>query len=159
MSCRVFRWWIPRLLGAGCGICVLAAGTAPDPKSLRAAGSSISESTAARATTPVSSAMEGVASWYGEEHRGKPMANGLPFDPDKFTAASWFFPLGSRVRVTLRSDRPRSVIVVITDRGPAWRFVHQGRVIDLSLAAFRQLTALNRGLASVSVEQTDPPSN
>ena len=62
----------------------------------------------------------GVASWYGEEHRGKLMANGKRFNPDKFTAASWFYPLGTKVRVTLASpSQPRrSVVVTITDRGP-----------------------------------------
>ena len=42
----------------------------------------------------------GLASWYGEAHRGRLMANGRKFDPDKLTAASWFYPLGTRVRVT-----------------------------------------------------------
>src|SRR5689334_14404996 len=53
----------------------------------------------------------GVASWYGEAHRGRLMANRQPFDPDQFTAASWFYPLGTRVRVTLRSQPERSVLV------------------------------------------------
>src|SRR5215469_18308319 len=62
----------------------------------------------------------GLASWYGEEHRGKLMANGKRFDPDKLTAASWFYPLGTKVRVSLAStSKPRaSVVVTITDRGP-----------------------------------------
>ena len=42
----------------------------------------------------------GYASWYGEDHRGRLMANGKKFNPDKLTAASWFYPLGTRVRVT-----------------------------------------------------------
>ena len=56
----------------------------------------------------------GWASWYGEDHRGKLMANGKRFDPDKPTAASWFYPLGTRVRVTVKpvsssaSQAPRS---------------------------------------------------
>src|SRR6516162_1226131 len=54
----------------------------------------------------------GLASWYGEEHRGKLMANGKRFDPDKLTAASWFYPLGTKVRVTLTSNsqNTRSVL-------------------------------------------------
>src|SRR5436190_2462740 len=81
----------------------------------------------------------GMASWYGEEHRGKLMANGKKFDPDKLTAASWFYPLGSRVRVTVGVKQPRSVLVTITDRGPAKRFVREGRIIDLTFAAFKQV--------------------
>lgn len=100
----------------------------------------------------------GVASWYGEEHRGKLMANGRRFDPDKLTAASWFYPLGTRVRVSLRNDprvlnpRPvRSVVVTITDRGPAHRLVRGGRIIDLSHAVFRRLAEPELGLVDVVV--------
>jgi rare lipoprotein A (peptidoglycan hydrolase) len=34
----------------------------------------------------------GIASWYGEQHQGRIMANGQPFDRRKLTAASWYFP-------------------------------------------------------------------
>src|SRR5262245_5419101 len=44
---------------------------------------------------------QGLASWYGEDHRGRLMANGKRFNPDRLTAASWFYPLGTKVRVTL----------------------------------------------------------
>lgn len=76
------------------------------------------------------------------------MANGQPFDPDQFTAASWFYPLGTRVRVTHCN---RAVVVTITDRGPAKRLVRQGRVIDLSHAAFAALADPDLGLIDVSV--------
>jgi len=96
---------------------------------------------------------KGFASWYGEELRGKLMANGEPFDPDKLTAASWFYPLGTRVRVTVNSPcfEPRSVLVTITDRGPAKHLVRQGRVIDLGRAAFRKLAEPDLGLVEVTV--------
>lgn len=127
--------------------------------------------TVAAAPAPTSS-MVGLASWYGEEHRGKPMANGDPFDPDKLTAASWFYPLGTRVRVSVDdSSRPaRSVLVTITDRGPNRRLVRAGRIIDLSQAAFARLAPPESGLVSVMVEPANkdaenrakspnPPSN
>src|SRR5262245_6580022 len=79
-----------------------------------------------------------LASWYGEEYRGKLMANCEPFDPDKLTAASWFFPLGTKVRVTAAGST-NSVEVIITDRGPRRDLVRQGRIIDLSCAAFERL--------------------
>ena len=96
----------------------------------------------------------GFASWYGEEHRGRLMANGRRFDPDKLTAASWFYPLGTKVRVTLDSDSEpaRSVVVTITDRGPSWDLVRGGRIIDLSHAPFRKLAKPSRGLTHVKVE-------
>jgi len=98
---------------------------------------------------------KGFASWYGDELRGKLMANGKKFDPDKLTAASWFYPLGTRVRVTIRSPEfeTRSVMVTITDRGPARRLVEQGRVIDLGRAAFKRIAAPDLGLVEVTVEQ------
>ena len=104
---------------------------------------------------PLPSEASGVASWYGEEHRGRLMANRQPFDPDKLAAASWFYPLGTRVRVTLKSTRPEetspSVVVVVTDRGPAKYLVRKGRKIDLSAAAFAQLAQRDLGLVEVTI--------
>lgn len=103
----------------------------------------------------------GFASWYGEDHRGRLMANGKRFNPDKLTAASWFYPLGTRVRVTALEDgpsskriksQPRSVLVTITDRGPAKTLVRDGRIIDLGHAAFTQLAHPDLGLVQVSVQ-------
>jgi|SRR6266404_4216002 len=95
---------------------------------------------------------EDTASWYGEAHRGRLMANGRRFNPDRLTAASWFYPLGTKVRVTLNSAaaEPRSVVVTITDRGPAYELVREGRTIDLSHAAFRQLAPPDVGLVAVT---------
>ena len=97
----------------------------------------------------------GKASWYGEQHRGKLMANGKPFDPDKLTAASWFYPLGTKVRVTLLEEKgkSRSVLVTITDRGPARNLVEEGRIIDLSHATFRKLAHPDLGLVDVKVRR------
>lgn len=99
----------------------------------------------------------GVASWYGEEHRGKLMANGKRFNPQNFTAASWFYPLGTKVRVTLASPAQpqRSVVVTITDRGPAKELVRDGRIIDLSHAPFRELAPPTLGLVAVAVRPVD----
>jgi rare lipoprotein A len=96
----------------------------------------------------------GMASWYGEDHRGRLMANGRKFNPDKLTAASWFYPLGTKVRVTLKSQdlSPRSVLVTITDRGPAKELVRDGRIIDLTHAAFKRLGRPAIGLVAVTVE-------
>jgi rare lipoprotein A len=92
-----------------------------------------------------------MASFYGESHRGRLMTNGERFDPDKMTAASWFYPLGTRVKVTL-TGFSCSVIVTITDRGPAHRLVRGGRIIDLAQAAFAQLSGPSIGLIPVTVE-------
>lgn len=87
------------------------------------------------------------------------MANGEKFDPDKLTAASWFYPLGTRVRVTVSSPdfEPRTVMVTITDRGPAKRLVRQGRIIDLGRAAFKKIARPNLGLVKVTVVPISDP--
>lgn len=92
----------------------------------------------------------GTASWYGYELAGKPMANTKPFNPEAMTCASWFYPLGS---ILVVKHQNRSILVTVTDRGPAWRLVRQGRVIDLSLGAFRRLANPRQGLIAVKVER------
>ncbi len=96
---------------------------------------------------------QGLASWYGEDHRGRLMANGKKFDPDKLTAASWFYPLGAKVRVSVKSasGHRRSVLVTITDRGPAAELVRDGRIIDLGRAAFEKIAQTDLGLVAVTV--------
>ena len=96
--------------------------------------------------------ISGHASFYGEEYRGRITASGAPFDPDAMTAASWDFPLGSRVRVT---HGERAIVVTITDRGPSRRLREQGRVLDLSEAAFARLAPVSVGVIGVSVALDD----
>jgi rare lipoprotein A len=83
------------------------------------------------------------------------MANGQPFDPERLTAASWFYPLGTKVRVTACSpgQPKREVLVTITDRGPARKLVRDGRIIDLARAAFTKLASTDAGLIQVSVQR------
>ena len=78
------------------------------------------------------------------------MANGRQFNPDKLTAASWFFDFGTKVVVTHKN---RSVVVEITDRGPKKHLVNEGRKIDLSRAAFAKLADLDLGLITVTVRK------
>lgn len=92
-------------------------------------------------------AQAGVASWYGDEHRGRPMANCQPFNPDALTCASWFYPLGTRLHVRCND---RAVSVVVTDRGPARRLVRAGRVIDLSRAAFAHIADTNESSSATT---------
>jgi rare lipoprotein A len=113
-------------------------------------------------TSAAESPARGVASWYGEAHRGKLMANGKKFNPDKLTAASWFYPLGTKVRVKVRelsgAMTESSVLVTITDRGPAKYLVRRGRIIDLAHSAFKELAHPDLGLVRVTVEEVEPPA-
>ena len=89
----------------------------------------------------------GIASWYGQQHQGLKMANGKRFDRRKLTAASWYVPLGTVLRV-VNLENGLSVTVTVTDRGPNLR-LH--RIVDLSEAAARQLGYVEKGLTRVYV--------
>ena len=75
------------------------------------------------------------------------MANGKRFDRRKLTAASWYVPLGTVLRV-VNLENGRSVTVTVTDRGPNLR-LH--RIVDLSEAAARELGYVEKGLTPVFV--------
>jgi rare lipoprotein A len=87
----------------------------------------------------------GIASWYGKQHQGRKMANGKRFDRNKLTAASWYLPLGTVIRV-MNLENGKSVVVTVTDRGPNHRL---NRVLDLSEAAAEQLDYIDQGLTRV----------
>jgi rare lipoprotein A len=87
----------------------------------------------------------GKASFYSYQ-TGK-TASGSAFKRDLPTAAHRTLPFGTRVRVTDLATN-RSVVVVITDRGPRVR----DRVLDLSLGAARSLRITDRGVAQVRAE-------
>jgi rare lipoprotein A len=89
----------------------------------------------------------GIASWYGMQHQGRKMANGKRFDRRKLTAASWYVPLGTVIRV-VNLENGKSVTVTVTDRGPNFR-LH--RILDLSEAAARKLDYVGKGLTQVLV--------
>ena len=93
----------------------------------------------------------GIASWYGRETQkqkgGTMTANGEAFDPRKPTAAHKFLPLPTHVRVK-NLDNGKSMVVRVNDRGP---FV-DGRIIDLSAGAAKQLGFYRQGLARVKIE-------
>lgn len=89
----------------------------------------------------------GIASWYGQAFEGRRMADGCPFVSDNLSAASRTLRIGAWVRVR-RLGTNRSVIVLITDRGPYIR----GRIIDLSRAAAEQLDMIAAGLVMVTIE-------
>jgi rare lipoprotein A len=87
----------------------------------------------------------GIASWYGKQHQGRKMANGQRFDRHKLTAASWYLPMGTMIRV-FNLKNGKSVVVTVTDRGPNLR-LH--RILDLSEAAATQLDYVAHGLTPI----------
>ena len=91
--------------------------------------------------------LSGKASWYGRDFHGGQTASGVNYDMYTFTAAHRTLPIGTIVKVTDEYNG-KNVLVCVTDRGP---FVH-GRVIDLSMAAAKQLDMSTRGVAKVNLE-------
>lgn len=89
----------------------------------------------------------GQASWYGKKFQGRLTANQEIFDMYKLTAAHKTLPLPSYVRVVNRHNG-KSVVVRVNDRGP---FV-EGRIIDLSYAAAKQIGMAEIGVAPVTIE-------
>jgi rare lipoprotein A len=90
---------------------------------------------------------EGNASWYGEPFNGRRASNGEIYDMYKLTAAHRTLPFDTIVRVT-NLNNGKSTSVRITDRGP---FV-DNRVIDLSLAAAREIESIGPGVVPVRLE-------
>lgn len=94
----------------------------------------------------------GIASWYGPGFHGRTTANGETYDMEAMTAAHKTLAFGTMVRVD-HLDNGRSVRVRINDRGP---FV-DGRIIDLSRRAARELDMLGAGIARVRVIVVETP--
>ncbi|HEY6192560.1 MAG TPA: septal ring lytic transglycosylase RlpA family protein [Bacteroidota bacterium] len=90
---------------------------------------------------------EGMASYYAEEFNGRKTSNGEVYDMNRFTAAHRTLPFNTRVRVT-NTHSGKAVIVRINDRGP----FKDDRIIDLSLAAAKEIELIGSGTAPVRLE-------
>ena len=89
----------------------------------------------------------GKASYYAMKYQFRKTASGERFNQAALTAAHRTLPFGTRVLVT-NVQNEKSVTVRINDRGP---FV-EGRVIDLSRAAFSRIGNLSAGIIEVRIE-------
>jgi len=100
--------------------------------------------------------LEGLASYYAEPYHGRKTASGEVFDTyQHLTAAHRTLPFDTFVRVTNKANG-RAVDVRINDRGP---FV-DGRVIDLSLRAAREIDLVRSGTTPVilTILKRQPPT-
>jgi rare lipoprotein A len=94
----------------------------------------------------------GIASYYGGERQGldfhgRPTANGEIYDMYGLTAAHPTLPMPSVVSVT-NLENGRTLKLRVNDRGP----FHDGRLIDVSRKAARELGFEEKGVARVRVE-------
>ena len=88
----------------------------------------------------------GIASVYSNEKT----ANGEYAYPSRLTAAHRTLAFGTVVRVTDLSNG-RTVTVRITDRGP----LIKSRIVDISLAAAREIGMRSKGITRVRLEAFD----
>lgn len=90
---------------------------------------------------------KGVASYYHDSLHGLKTASGKRYDRNALSAAHKTLPLGTKVRVT-DVKTGKDIVVRINDRGP----FKDDRVIDLSLAAAKQIGLIARGTGQVQLE-------
>jgi len=115
--------------------------------------------TASRKTTrpaplPVGYTETGIASWYGVPYHGRPAADGEIYDMEKLVAAHRLMPFNTWLKVTNLSNN-KTVNVRVIDRGP---FV-DGRIVDLSKAAARDIGLLGPGIGKVRLEVIAAPAD
>ena len=102
----------------------------------------------ARAETP---GQRGVATWHDPSGSGRRTASNRPWASNELIAAHRTLPLGSKIRVVNLANQ-RSVVVEIRDRGPYL----QGRIIDVSRRAAKEIGLLETGIAKVRLEAVSP---
>lgn len=104
------------------------------------------------------------ASWYGGYFHGKKTANGEIYDKNALTAASPDLPFNTILSVTNELNG-KTIKVRVNDRGPfACKVVgqkvipiyplrgHPSRTIDLSQAAMKALSGINKGVIPIRYE-------
>ena len=92
-------------------------------------------------------AQSGIASVYSSRE-GTTTASGVKLDDNALTAAHRSLPFGTKLKVT-NQNNGRSVVVRVNDRGPFVR----GRMLDVSLAAAKQLGFIASGHTAVCADK------
>jgi rare lipoprotein A len=106
-------------------------------------------------STSASGQQEGYASFYADALKGRKMANGDRYDPEELTCAHPSAPMGSVIKVARKDNPDQSVMVIVSDRGP---YV-EGRIIDLSKKAAKELGIIQDGISEVVVALIKMPGN
>lgn len=89
---------------------------------------------------------QGIASYYADEYQGKKTASGEIYNMNDLTAAHPNLPFGIKLLVkNLKNNK--SVIVRVNDRMPQFK----GRIIDLSLAAAKEIGMIADGTVEVRI--------
>jgi rare lipoprotein A len=100
-------------------------------------------------TTPTTEDKDasGKASYYAHKFEGRRTSSGQPYRGSERTAAHRTYPFGTLLEVTNRANGSKTTVRV-NDRGPH----SKSRVIDLSLAAAKDLGLLSSGTAEVNLK-------
>ncbi len=102
---------------------------------------------------PAGTVERGLASWYGRPYDGRAAADGEIYDMETLVAAHRTLPFQTVVRVR-NVGNEKTVDVRIIDRGP---FI-QGRIIDLSHAAAKQIDLIGPGVGQVEITIIETPA-
>ena len=93
----------------------------------------------------------GEATYYSNRFHGRRTSSGERYHKDSMTCAHRTLPFGTLLRVRNKKNG-KEVIVEVTDRGP----FRKGTIVDLSLAAAKELDMIHAGVAKVEVTHVDP---
>ncbi|MGN1354033.1 MAG: septal ring lytic transglycosylase RlpA family protein [Alloprevotella sp.] len=96
----------------------------------------------------------GIASYYGNQFHGRRTSSGEIYHRDSLTCAHRTLPFGTLLKVR-NTKNGREVVVKVTDRGPFRR----GGIVDLSMAAAKEIGMVSSGIVRVEVEQVKSPKN
>ena len=89
---------------------------------------------------------KGKASYYGNKFHGRRTSDGSRYHKDSLTCAHRTLPFGTLLKVRNQKNG-REVVVKVTDRGP----FGPGRIVDLSMAAAREIGMVQQGVVPVEV--------
>ena len=97
-------------------------------------------------TTTALAQNKGKASYYGNKFHGRRTSDGSRYHKDSPTCAHRTLPFGTLLKVRNQKNG-REVVVKVTDRGP----FGPGRIVDLSMAAAREIGMVQQGVVPVEV--------
>ena len=97
-------------------------------------------------TTTALAQSKGKASYYGTKFHGRRTRDGSRYHTDSLTRAHRTLPFGTLLKVRNQKNG-REVVVKVTDRGP----FGPGRIVDLSMAAAREIGMVQQGVVPVEV--------
>lgn len=94
----------------------------------------------------------GEASYYSNRLHGRKTSSGELYNMHKFTCAHKTYPFGTVLKVTNLKNNA-FIHVTVNDRGP----YAKSRIVDLSMAAAKELNMVQSGVARVKVEIMSMP--